>query len=76
MAYNRRPASFQSAYRPALEGRAERRLKGQPRTRGWGRRPRRAWIGAFAPIRGFKALFPPWLSQADNLVFFLATEPY
>jgi len=28
MPYNRRPASFQSAYRPAIEG--------QPRTRDWG----------------------------------------
>jgi len=36
MAYYRHPASFQSAYRPALEGRAERRLKGQPRTRDCG----------------------------------------
>jgi len=36
MAYNRRPASFQSAYHPAIEGRAERRLKGQPRMRDWG----------------------------------------
>ena len=36
MAYYRRPASFQSAYRPALEGWAERRLKGQPRMRDWG----------------------------------------
>jgi len=36
MAYSRRLASFQAAYRPALEGRAERRLKGQSRTCDWG----------------------------------------
>jgi len=36
MTYNRRPASFQSAHRPAIEGRTERRLKGHPRMRGWG----------------------------------------